>query len=103
MESLARPNKEATEQNLVAREQSPASATEHDIPFSRCRVSGLQEEKRDVDGADGCMTMWMYLFIYFASRAPPTAYGGSQARVPIGATAASLYYSHSNAGSEPRR
>ena len=28
------------------------------------------------------------------------AYGGSQARGPIGATAASLHHSHSNAGSE---
>ena len=30
------------------------------------------------------------------------AYGGSQARGQIGATATSLRHSHSNAGSEPR-
>ena len=30
-----------------------------------------------------------------------TAYGGSQARGPIGAVAAGLRQSHSNAGSEP--
>ena len=35
-------------------------------------------------------------------RATPTAYGGSQARGPIGATAAGLRHSHSNARSEPR-
>jgi len=31
----------------------------------------------------------------------PTAYGSSQARGPIRATAASLRYSHSDVGSEP--
>ena len=36
------------------------------------------------------------------SWAAPAAYGGSQARGPIGAVAASLRQSHSNAGSEPR-
>ena len=34
-------------------------------------------------------------------RAVPTAYGGSQARGLIGATAASLHHSHSNARTEP--
>ena len=34
-------------------------------------------------------------------RAAPKAYGGSQARVLIGATAASLGHSQSKAGSEP--
>ena len=34
-------------------------------------------------------------------RATPVAYGGSQARRPIRATAASLRHSHSNARSEP--
>ena len=36
------------------------------------------------------------------SWAAPEAYGGSQARGPIGAVATSLHHSHSNAGSEPR-
>ena len=45
----------------------------------------------------------IYLFIYFCfSRAAPTAYGGSQARGPVGATAAGLRHSHSKARSEPR-
>ena len=34
--------------------------------------------------------------------AAPTAYGGSQARGPIGAIAAGPHHSHSNSGSEPR-
>ena len=33
-------------------------------------------------------------------RAAPAAYGGSQAKGQIGATAAGLHHSHSNAGSE---
>ena len=43
-----------------------------------------------------------YLFIHFYPfRATPSAYGGSQARGHIGATAASLHHSHSNTRSEP--
>ena len=38
------------------------------------------------------------LFLWAAS----SAYGGSQARGPIGAVATSLRQSHSNVGSEPR-
>ena len=44
----------------------------------------------------------LLLFCLFAfSRAAPTAYGGSQARGPIGAIAAGLHHSHSNARSKP--
>ena len=43
------------------------------------------------------------LFFFFAFfRAAPAAYGGSQIRGLIGAVAASLCQSHSNAASEPR-
>ena len=46
---------------------------------------------------------FIYLFIYFCFvGATLRAYGGSQARGQIGATAANLYHSHSNARSEPR-
>uniref|UniRef100_A0A8D1TKU1 Fibrinogen C-terminal domain-containing protein n=1 Tax=Sus scrofa TaxID=9823 RepID=A0A8D1TKU1_PIG len=56
----------------------------------------------------GCNTEFvkLYLFIYFCpsaiSWAAPAAYGGSQARGPIGAVAIRLRQSHSKAGSEPR-
>ena len=40
------------------------------------------------------------LFLLF--RATPAAYGGSQARNPIGATAAGLHHSHSHSHSNPR-
>ena len=44
-----------------------------------------------------------FFFGLFAiSWAAPVAYGGSQARGRIGAVAASLCQSHSNAGSKPR-
>ena len=46
---------------------------------------------------------YIFSFCLFAfSRAAPVAYGSSQARDLIGATAAGLYQSHSNARSEPR-
>ena len=41
----------------------------------------------------------VFLFVFL--RAAPAAYGSSQARGKIGAAAASLYHSHSNAGSKP--
>ena len=40
------------------------------------------------------------VIIIMLLKATPTAYGSSQARGWIGATAASLRHSHSNAGSE---
>ena len=43
---------------------------------------------------------FFFFFVFF--RLPPVAYVGSQARGLIGATAASLRHSHSNARSEPR-
>ena len=54
-----------------------------------------------------CCNQWSLYFLLFFCwpfvffRAAPMAYGCSQARGWIGATAAGLYYSHSNARSEP--
>ena len=45
---------------------------------------------------------YIFLSFFAFSTAPRMAYGGSQARVLIGAVAAGLRQSHSNAGSEPR-
>ena len=45
---------------------------------------------------------FVFCFVFFdISRATLAAYGGSQARGPIGAIAAGLHHSHSNTGSEP--
>ena len=41
------------------------------------------------------------LHLFFFLRAAPATNGSSQARGLIGAAAASLHHSHSNAGSEP--
>ena len=46
---------------------------------------------------------YLIIFFFFAFllfRAAPMAHEGSQARGPVGAIAASLHHSHSNAGSE---
>jgi len=48
------------------------------------------------NGGQICTLLFFFLF-----RASPAAYGGSQARGPIRATAASLHHSHGNARSEP--
>ena len=47
-------------------------------------------------------SFFFFLFSFFFSRAAPTAYGGSQARGLIGASAAGLCHHYSNAGSKPR-
>ena len=55
-------------------------------------------------GIAGSYVFVFFIFISFyflLFRAAPAAYGGSQARGPVGATAAGLCHSHSNAGSEP--
>ena len=44
---------------------------------------------------------FFFFGLFASSRAIPTAYGGSQARDPIGAIAASLCQRHSNVGSKP--
>ena len=43
-----------------------------------------------------------FFFSFMLLRAAFAAYGGSQARGQVGATAAGLCHSHSNARSEPR-
>ena len=73
--------------------------------------TGEDEEALKMDGGDDCKATFFfhcfkdfisYLFIYvLLFKASLVAYGGSQARSQIGATAASLCHSHSNVGSEP--
>ena len=46
--------------------------------------------------------IFFFFCLFVSSRAAPAAYGGSQVRGPIGAFAADLQQSHSNAGSELR-
>ena len=51
---------------------------------------------RDRCGKETFKLPLMLLFIYLFIRAAPTAYGSSQARGKIGASAAGLHHSHSN-------
>ena len=48
-----------------------------------------------------CLFVFVCVFVLLF-RATPMAFGGSQARSLIGATAASLHHSHSNARSKPQ-
>ena len=48
-----------------------------------------------------CLLFFIYFLFFGISWAAPMAYGGSQARGRIGAIAAGLRQSHSNAGSQP--
>ena len=47
-----------------------------------------------------CLVFFFFFCLFAFSRATPAAYGGSQARGLIGAVAAGLCHSHSNARSE---
>ena len=47
------------------------------------------------------LTLCVCVCVCVLFRAAPVAYGGSQARGPIGAIAAGLHHSHSNSRSEP--
>ena len=49
---------------------------------------------------NGNSPTYIFFGLFAFSKAAPMAYGGSQARGPVGAVAASLHHSHSNAGSE---
>ena len=53
-----------------------------------------------------CLFFFLFFFFFFFSflsffRAAPAAYGGSQARGPTEAIAASLHQSYGNVGSKP--
>ena len=62
-----------------------------------------QKRKEGFWVAKCTMSTFYYLlyFIFCLLRAALAAYGGSQARGPIGAVAAGLCHSHSNSGPEP--
>ena len=71
-----------------------AVAEEEWILFSKCKMLLCKNIK--------LLALFFFFFgLSDISWAAPEAYGGSQARGPIGAVAAGLHQSHSNAGSEP--
>ena len=62
---------------------------------------GRREEwlSKELSGVFFCFSVFFLLLLLFF-RAAPVAHGGSQARGPIGAVAAGLRHSQSNAGSD---
>ena len=46
--------------------------------------------------------IYLFIFVFCPFRSAPAAYGGSQTRGPVGAVAAGLHHSHSNARSKLR-
>ena len=46
-------------------------------------------------------SIYLFIYLFLLYRAVLAAYGGFQARGPIGAVTTGLHQSHSNAGSEP--
>ena len=70
-----------------------------ELPYA---VGAAEKEKKKKE------PIYFFIFYFFCifaiSWAAPAAYGGSQARGPLGAVAAGLHHSHrhSNARSEPR-
>ena len=52
-------------------------------------------------GKESKFSFNLFFFFLLLFRAAPEVYGGSQARGQIGATAAGLHHSHSNARSKP--
>ena len=56
---------------------------------------GMEEERNPEK------TEVIFFFSFGLFRATPVAYGGSQARGPIGAVVPGLHHSHSNSGFEP--
>ena len=70
-------------------------------------AGGLGGLERAFFGLEIMLSFFFFFFFFFFCffglfRAALLTYGGSQARGPVGATAASLYHRHSNAGSEAR-
>ena len=64
--------------------------------------NNMEEWCSTLMGHSNAILLQIFFFIFFfLFMATSAAYGGSQARGPVGATAASLYHSHSNARSKP--
>ena len=53
---------------------------------------------KGLSGFQGCTSLCVCVCVFVFSRAALEAYGGSQARGPIGDVAAGLHHSHSNTG-----
>ena len=95
---------------LTQTENLVAAATGHDDTCSVVLLLGdlsLDIREGICVYLDLDLDFFLFFFPFFFCcccclfRAAPVAYGGSQARGQIGAIAAGLHHSHSNAGSQP--
>ena len=72
-------------------------------PISESEFGGSESNLLARDLSHMLLSLFFFFFfVFYLFRATPTAYGDLQARGQIGAAAAGLCHSHSNAGSEPR-
>jgi len=69
-------------------------------PLTHCVQLGI--EPTPLQQPELLQVGFFFFFFLCLFRATLVAYGRSQARGQIGATAAGLHHSHSNAGSKPR-
>ena len=92
--------------SILAKSSTPLTIKSIWLNFNKCWLvftNGFHEWKVTLDQllfkrASQCPFNFFFFFCFF--RASPTAYGHSQAKGWLGAAAASLHHSHSNAGSE---
>ena len=86
---------EAEREFLFFEDHKPMNHVKH-IAARRYLIYFMGEKKKPFK------ILRFYFFFFFFLRAALSAYGDSQARGPIRATAAGLRHSHSNPGSKPR-
>ena len=73
------------------------------LPIGSAVLDMVSTTKKMQEGCYSAETLQMPSdFCFLPFRAASVAYGGSQVRGPIGATAADLHHSHSHIRSEPR-
>ena len=73
-------------------EHHPHAFSQIQTPHNPCRIIHYS----DLHGV-----YFLFIYLFCLCRAAPMAYGGSQARGPIGSEATGLHHSHIKARSEP--
>ena len=66
-----------------------------------CCLGQKKTEMPNMRDQNNITAFCLFVLSFYLSRATPIAYGGSQAGGPVGAVAAGLHQSHSNAAFEP--
>ena len=74
----------------------------HDFGWKVSKVLVTDPTEEEVSPQYLQKALFFFFFVFYLFRAAPMAFGGLQARGPIGAVAADIHHSHSNAGFKPR-